>query len=380
MQKRFTVDGSDALEAQLSGVCGQVLDCVRSLVPESRLEALVLGGGYGRGQGGVLQTAAGDRPYNDVEFYVFLRGNRILNERKFSTPLNQLGERLSALAGLHVEFKVDSLERFRRAPISMFSYDLVCGHRQMFGADNIFAGCEHHTVAEKIPVSEATRLLFNRCTGLLLAKDLLRNRSLTPEQSDFVGRNLAKLQLAMGDAVLTILGQYHWSCVERGLRVRQLGGVDDLPWIEEVRRNHAAGVQFKLHPRQFDKSLAQFAAEHHELSRLALQLWLWAESRRLNRRFSSADDYAFSRVEKCFDSSGPRNFLLNLKTFGPRAVFDPMSRRYPRERLFNSLPVLLWDGASTSARARHVQHQLQTAAADWTGLLEAYKRVWPQFG
>ena len=35
-------------------------------------------------------------------------------------------------AGLHVEFKIDSLERFRHGPITMFSYDLVSGHKPIW--------------------------------------------------------------------------------------------------------------------------------------------------------------------------------------------------------------------------------------------------------
>jgi hypothetical protein len=115
------MDGSEALEKRLSQICEKVSAGVRGVIPENKLEALVLGGGYGRGQGGVLKTNSGDAPYNDLEFYVFLRGNRLLNERKYRELLEGLAERLSGLAGLHVEFKVDSLKRLRRSPVTMFN-------------------------------------------------------------------------------------------------------------------------------------------------------------------------------------------------------------------------------------------------------------------
>src|SRR5581483_5484719 len=222
-RSRFTLDGSDALEAHLAGLCDKVLAEVRSLVPAHKLEALVLGGGYGRGQGGVLKTSSGDLPYNDLEFYVFLRGNRLINERTHGAALRELGERLSPDAGLHVEFKVDSLARFRRSPVTMFSYDIVSGNRVLFfgkhptsniqhptsndsarepldvgcsmldvGCSPVFKGCEHHLDPARIPLSEATRLLFNRCTGLLLAKEFLRAGRLPVDRADFIGRNLAK--------------------------------------------------------------------------------------------------------------------------------------------------------------------------------------------
>src|SRR4029077_6340451 len=99
--------------------------------------------------------------------------------------------------------------------ISMFSYDLVSGHRIILGSTSTFQGCDHHYDAVKIPLAEATRFLLSRCTGLLLSKALLTNPTLTDEQSDFVGRNLAKAQLSLGDALLASFGLYHWSVLKR---------------------------------------------------------------------------------------------------------------------------------------------------------------------
>lgn len=380
LQPRFTLDGSDTLEIHLAEICKNVLVGIQELLPPNTLEALVLGGGYGRGQGGVLKTPFGDAPYNDLEFYVFTRGNRILNERKHGPKLNSLGERLSSAAGLHIEFKIDSLAHVRRSPVTMFSYDLVSGHRIIFGDENVFNGCEHHRHPENIPLSEATRLLFNRCTGLLLAKELLREPALSLDKADFVARNLAKAQLALGDAVLAASGQYHWSCLERRERLSKLAAKDEAPWMSEVKKHHAAGVEFKLHPEQVDRPITSFQAEHEAISRLAQQIWLWLENRHLHKDFLSIRDYAFSGTSKCPGSPAWRNALLNARTFGTASLFDGSSLRYPRERLFNSLPLLLWDEPMNDLQIkRHLQKQLRTTASDWQGFVAAYKAVWPKF-
>ncbi|MGN6554748.1 MAG: hypothetical protein ACTHLW_13650 [Verrucomicrobiota bacterium] len=380
--RRFTLDGSRDLEQRLQVLCDEILIRVRSLIPNGRLEALVLGGGYGRGQGGVLKTARGDQPYNDLEFYVFTRGNRVWNERRLRPPLNALGEALSPEAGLHVEFKVDSLARLARSPTTMFSYDLVSGHRVLHGGDAILAGCEHHLDASAIPLAEATRLLFNRCTGLLLAKELLRQSAPNVEQSDFIGRNLAKAQLALGDVVLVAAGQYHWSCVERHERLKQLlaRGVPQPYGLAEIATHHAAGADFKLHPHCISKSRQTFESEQHQISEQARQLWLWLESRRLNTPFASVRDYAFSTVSKCSESPAWRNLLLNVGEFGARVIADRMAWRYPRERLLQSLPLLLWNEPLNDLRVkRHLQNQLRTRASDWHSFVAAYKSFWPSF-
>src|SRR5260221_784036 len=282
---RFTIDGSAALEAQLAATCSRVLSAIQSIVPARKLQALVLGGGYGRGEGGVLKTLEGDKPYNDLEFYLFLRGNRLLNARKYGRALNQLSEGLSPLAALHVEFKIDSLQKLQHSSISMFSYDLVSAHRIILGSDDLFEQCQHHLNASRIPAVEATRLLFNRCTGLLLAREILERRMISTEDADFVGRNLAKAKLALGDALLAVFGQYHWSCLERDQRLQRLGPSETMPSMARIRKHHATGVAFKLHPTRIFKPMDSFSEEHREISELASELWLWVESRRLKREF-----------------------------------------------------------------------------------------------
>src|SRR4051812_46612106 len=247
---RFTLDGNNALEQHLDSICAKITGAIRGLIPRRRLQALALGGGYGRGEGGVLRTPQGDRPYNDLEFYVFVRGNRHLNDRRFGRALHVLGEILTKQAGIEVEFKIASLTELARAPVSMYSYDLLAGHRLLFGEAGVFGSCAHHLQAEKIPLAEATRLMMNRCSGLLFARERLEKPSFTAADADFVRRNIAKAELAIGDAVLTVFHSYHWSVTERHRLLGALAPRAETPWLDAVHRHHAIGVNFKLHPER----------------------------------------------------------------------------------------------------------------------------------
>jgi hypothetical protein len=317
---------------------------------------------------------------------------------------------MSADAGVHVEFKVDSLEHLKRGPVSMFSYDLVSAHRTVFGEEGVFAGCEKHLDAKSIPVSEATRLLFNRCSGLLLVRELLGRATLDDEETDFIGRNVAKAQLALGDALLTVSGEYHWDCRERHCRLVNLASAErekatssplpscpkadrekagraqnglkesGISW-REIQSLHARGVKFKLHPTSDWGNRNELEREHARVSKLAARVWLWLESRRLGRCFTSIQEYALSDADKCDEKALLRNRLVNLKVFGSKALVDSAGWRYPRERLFNSLPLLLWNGEVEREPevARHLQKQLLTPARDWKGFVAAYKEIWPNF-
>ena len=392
---RFTMDGDEALEQHLQHVCLEVRDGVINLLPPGKLEGLLLAGGYGRGEGGVLETSGGHLPYNDMEFYVFLRGSTLLNDRLYKARLHHLGERLSKSAGLEVEFKILSLDHLRKGSVSMFSYDFVVGHHWLVGSDDLLQGCEHHRNAESIPIEEATRLLFNRCSGLLFALERLHRDEFAPEDADFVGRNLAKAQLGLGDAILAACGLYHWSCRERHRRLLHLlaspkscaspaahvfGELLSSPALSvQLSGAHEAGTAFKLHPRRSTYSRATLEARHQELSSLAWQVWRQMESLRLGREFASPRDYSLSPCNKCPGRPAWRNVLVNARTFGLRGALTGRALRYPRERLFNVLVWLLWHGTEEEDALAYTQEELGVRASDLPGLVKAYEALWHRF-
>lgn len=375
---RFTVDGDPALERHLAETCRRLAAGIRGLLPDGRLEGILLGGGYGRGEGGVLRTPDGDRPYNDLECYVFVRGNRHWNERRFGRPLHVLGEILTPQAGIDVEFRITSRPELEAAPVSMFSYDLVSGHRRLVGAPTLLAGCGHHRDASRIPLTEATRLLMNRCSGLLFAAERLRRPIFTPADADFTARNIAKAQLGAGDAVLAALGRYHWSARERERRLAALPNPDDVPRWTELVRQHRDGVAFKLHPARSAADRTLLRASHAAVSDLCRDIWLWLEARRLGLRFGSVAEYATGGAAKAPDTARWRNRLVQAKHFGIATAFGADGRRHPRERVLNTLPLLLWadDALTSPALRRHVQSELHTPAGDFAGAVAAYREIW----
>lgn len=374
MNQRFTLDGSEALEQRLQQLCDEVRTRVQSAVPPNQLDGLVLGGGYGRGEGGVLRTEDGDMPYNDLEFFVFVRG--VLAELHYAKVLHDIGHELSQGADIEIEFKVMTLAKLRQSAPSMFYYDLVMGHRWIIGDDTLFAGCNHHRDASCIPLHEAMRLLMNRCTGLLYAKERLLRAEFTSEDADFVARNIAKAKLALGDIVLTVHGQYHWSCRERSRRLLSLNAA--VAESSQLRAFHEAGVRFKLYPQQSRESREALLERHGQVATLAQQLWLWLEARRLKHRYDSPTSYALSEEPKCPEQPVWKNVAVNLRAFGPRSVFHRSALRYPRERLLRSLPLLLW-GMTSLAEQTMVRTCLHCDSLTLSDAVSAYTKLWQRF-
>ena len=377
MTQRFTVDGSAELEQRLEQWCNNFARDVRQIIPANLLQAIVLGGGYGRGEGGVLKTAPGESAYNDLEFYIFVRGPLLWRERQFKNKLADLCHRWSEKSGVEFEAKLLTVEKLQRALVSMMYYDMVVGHCWLFGEGGEFANCEHHRAAHRIPLHEATRLLMNRASGLLFAKELLEKTAFTAADADFVRRNIAKAQLALGDVVLTAFGRYHSSCRERHRRLEKLDATTAPPWLGELVSHHATGVDFKLHPFVSNESVQLLRAEHAAITNLAGQVFLWLEARRLNQSFLSHRDYALSQIIKHPDTRVLRNTAINFRAFGLRGI----STRYPRERLLNSLALLLWTphALSDARNLRKLQSALVTRETTFAGLVAAYRKIWNRF-
>jgi hypothetical protein len=191
---------------------------------------------------------------------------------------------------------------------------------------------------------------MNRCSGLLFARAELEKESLSPSAADFVRRNVAKAQLACGDALLAAQGRYHWSCRERHRRLEHFVRERRSAWFNEALRLHALGVEFKLRPESGPRSRAACSPRGTPRSphsrRNAGSGWrrgAWAA----HSRHGAA--YVEAACDGCPGSSPFLNVLLNLRADGFRPRARPSPWRHPRQRMFHSLALLLWEpGAATA--------------------------------
>lgn len=376
-QLRFTRDGSDSLENLIEQTCQEIAQELKKIVAPAQFQALLLAGGYGRGEGGVLSTSNGDAPYNDLEFFLLIQGSPRWNERRYSAEIHILEKKMTEKIGIEVEFKILSLEKLILSPTSMFYYDLVTGHRVIAGSVNLLGDCKHHADAARIPNHEATRLLLNRCGGLLFAAHRFRKVEMMREDLDFIARNIAKSQLAMGDAILATMGQYHWSCIERNQRLTALRK-DGLP-MDEIGKFHELGVLFKLRPSLSSWNKEELKKLHQDVTQLAWDVWKWIEEQRLGRAVESPVSY-LNISNKCPETSPMKNALIRGKCFGMKGLLPPSTFHYPRQSLMNSLAILLWSPELFDQKKAWLSHQLVSPIDSWDDAIAAYQELWHRFG
>lgn len=291
--------------------------------------ALVLGGGYGRGEGGVMPLDHGVGFSNDLDYFLF-------DDTPVAEPLLQwcraIEREESERLGIDVEIKCLRREAIGNPNDSMMFADLVAGHIVVAGEAEFLTSLVPTLDFTQLPAEEATRLLWNRGSGVFFAKCRLERRA----EVAYVIRNHAKLKLALGDALLCLQGQYVPWCRERHqrlLRAELPGGLESIPaW-------HAEGVEFKFSPFLKGPSWEELDEESTRLTAAWGKLWLLVESRRLGRPIGSLEAYV--NLPRLLPGHPLRHVMLAVRDRLRRGGCLRPTTDYPRAALMRALPCLL---------------------------------------
>jgi hypothetical protein len=352
---RFTVDGSEALEAKIASDLAAVRAAVLSVVDEAEVTALVLGGGYGRGEGGVFAVDGEERVYNDYDFFVVVPFQSRQKRRALSAKLDGVKSSMEPTCGVHVDFSPPMpLAQLARLPYEVMYMEAKEGHHVVIGAEDIFKALPAYDPARP-PLEECARLFMNRGVGLWLARMTLNQRaSLNTEDHEFVVRNINKAMMAMGDSVLYLRGDYSPSYVERRHRLaaQDLSGV---PVASQLRDIYDASLDFKLRPRHEVPPGKTLDEWHREVVELYLQVYLWFERNRLG--MADLDWTAYEGLPTRFPGTAPaeqiKNVVRNARNARPAGG---EWRLHPRDRILKRLPRLLAEQGRDGAELSHVLH------------------------
>ena len=230
--KKFTACGDAAAETLLK----KVLSEMKERFSGTGL-CVVLGGSYGRGDGGVRQDPENGILYNDLDFFVFAR-KKCDNAEEL---LKETAEKYEKELKVDVDFsRIMSVKDIKNNAPRLMMQELKRGYHSVSGEDLIEEYLPE-LPAEKLPFSEACRLLLNRGMGLLMAGEKIANDS---DETDFILRNIYKAILGAGDAVLIAENMYRWKIADRLESIEK----SDMPEIYKALYREA--VEFKCAPHR----------------------------------------------------------------------------------------------------------------------------------
>jgi hypothetical protein len=224
----YTVHDTHATVGRIEADLALVLDTARRSDPS--LKALVLTGGFARGEGAMMEG----RPQNDYDF-VALRG---LPPPHVSYEAQRAW--LEPQLGLHVDLQPVWMGRLGVVPRSIFWYETALRGRVLWGDPSLLQRVRVRS-PDAIARTEGLRLLVNRAAGLLLAE--------REEDPHFELLQSAKALLGALDAQMLARGEFPPSQRERWLRYQQLTADGRAPaGLAECATWLAWAFQFKVDP------------------------------------------------------------------------------------------------------------------------------------
>jgi hypothetical protein len=397
--ERYTLDGDAAVEARIAADQARIARGVTGLVPAEHFVALVLMGGYGRGEGGYVMTAQGPAPFNDYDYFVVVRGLRRGARAALARQLGELAETLAVEVGVEVDFALLRREGLAAAEYSLMNAEMRWGHRVVAGDADVLARMPEMPL-RALPHGELTRLMLNRGTLLLM-----NQRRLAELQSIRAGlgaaggldaadreqffKYLFKAALACGDARLAADGHYHPSYPEKLARLEaprpalyadEAGRPDPMPRHAEFLPLYRLAYRHKFHPA-YDE-----LADAHPAEWFARVLRVWNatlrafEIRRLGAGFADWHDYCRTGVRKGQRGSLVRNLGVTLRDFGAQELLRNPRRSlvYPRERLIAALPLLLTEPGQLLDPCAASALGLP-AHSHWRPAVERYLALWAKY-
>jgi len=228
---RYTEAGDDALERAIADLMDAIVGRARAI---GEIEAVLLGGSLGRGEGTSIHGPDGDRLASDVEVYLVGHSSSLRGAaRRLEVDLASRHEAEISAAWLHP----DMLRQGRAKNLSwkpsrtIRLYELATGTRKLLGTTPTIFQIDPAT----LPLGEGLRLVLNRLAEA--APELASDTS-------GAGRWTDKILIACGDTVLLGSGAYTVRYRDRVARLAET----DAPWAmpTDWRETVTAAYERKL--------------------------------------------------------------------------------------------------------------------------------------
>lgn len=311
------------------------------------IRAVILGGGYGRGEGGACRLKDGKEGlHNDYDFFVISDDISIFAKRRLKGFLDEISKEFTSGIGIDVDFSPPKNKReLSRMDFNMMWQELKHGHQVILGDNDILDLLPAYDI-KHMPALEGVKLMLNRGAGLILSMDKMANRP-DAESLEFVRRNIYKAWNACGDICLISADNYHWSYIERLKRLEQYRDHDALvgrffPEIKEALEYKLQPGLMTMGPEQLNDKLKFTIAVFEKFN--ARILWAWLNCA------SDDPEMVYDELERSCggpDSTLPKavfkNIILNILYIGIAGFKLDFYLKHPRHRLFCCLPQILLD-------------------------------------
>ena len=287
----FTAYGNEQVELAIRQQIFRISEALRAELMGLRCSAILLLGGYGKGEGGVVTVDGEQRPHNNLDFLVILEHARRGQKRQYIRRAHERLRQIKTDADLGVDLTAMTESEFKQLETRLIWHDMVEGHKVIWGRRRIATALRCHTL-DKVPAWDFRNLLVNRGSLLMINRVLLQQKPHDPEVRRAVIKHICKAIIGYGDAYLYFNGRYHWSYLEKRTRMQAL---DQAP--AELKHLYDEAARFRLQPDYEPYLQRDLMAWNEEVIRKMQPVHLFCERTRLNSPDLEWDAYAERAVQ-----------------------------------------------------------------------------------
>jgi len=211
----------------------------RLLMEYKGIVALMLVGGFGRGEGSILIENYGIKAVNDYDIVMITEKPMHLGR------IDKVKRELAKEVGITwIDIYAHDIGKLKRLKKTIFNYDLKYASYVFWGDPNI-PFLIPDMDPSKMPLVEGEKLFITRLWTFLgpFSVEFL-DRQLSNNEAFFLANQMSKALLACIDVLLLSKGAYHPSYIERNKRVKTL-----YPNNEYRYKMFDWAVDFKLRPK-----------------------------------------------------------------------------------------------------------------------------------
>lgn len=283
---RFTVYGNPQVEQSILQQVLRISSALRAELMGLRCSAILLLGGYGKGEGGVQTIDGVQQPHNNLDFLIVLQDARRRDKQQYLARAHEHLRQIKTSSDLGVDLTVLTEPEFNHLETRLIWHDMVEGHKVIWGRRHVAEALRRHRL-DAVPAWDFRNLLVNRGSLLMINRVLLEQKADHPEVRRAVIKHICKAIIGYGDAFLYFHNQYHWSYVEKRNRMQQLDAASP-----ELKALYEEAAAFRLQPdysRYLDRDLVEW---NEAVIRKLQSVHLFCERVRLQQPDLEWDNYA----------------------------------------------------------------------------------------
>ena len=328
----YATHGSKRFNRWLHGYLASIAADLTLALGENMI-GLVLGGGFGRGEGSLVRLNNVEVPYSALHFTLVVQRKGPVKPRLLEPIREKYEPLVKTMIHFHPPLTVRDIRHWSH---TLKWQDLLRGHIVLAGPHDLLTMHAPRSLREKLPIEESSRLLLKRGVGLLWAIRVAYEVVSSPGP-EFVRRHFYHAAQALGDALLIAQGRY---ATPYSGRIKRLSGlIGDIPELASLRpeRLYEESIRFRFRPDRTSRKPVNLARLEHLAERWGKVL-LYVENLRTGNHWPSLLEYAEAAYTGPLDQHEPTEWIRSLLR---RSHPEIITHTYTSERLNCELPLLL---------------------------------------